>query len=48
MKKTYPNTLTANLKIKLIGVKAKAGNPNYGNGDLEIHGDEGYIYWFYR
>ncbi len=36
-----PKSLTANQKIKLIGVKVKAGNPNYGNGDLEIHGDEG-------
>ena len=29
------------MKIKLIGVKTKQGNPNYGSGDLEIHGDEG-------
>lgn len=36
-----PKSLTANQKIKLIGVKVKSGNPNYGNGDLEIHGDEG-------
>ncbi len=36
-----PKSLTSNQKIKLIGVKVKAGNPNYGNGDLEIHGDEG-------
>ena len=36
-----PKTLTANLKVRLIGVKTKAGNPNYGNGDIEIHGDEG-------
>ncbi len=36
-----PKTLTTNQKIKLIGVKAKEGNPNYGNGDIEIHGDEG-------
>jgi replication factor A1 len=26
-----------------VGVKTKLGNPNYGNGDLEIHGDEGTI-----
>ena len=38
-----PKSLTTNLKIKLIGVKSKLGNPNYGNGDLEIHGDEGTI-----
>jgi ssDNA-binding replication factor A large subunit len=36
-----PKSLTTNLRIKLIGVKTKIGNPNYGNGDLEIHGDEG-------
>ncbi len=36
-----PKSLTTGLKIKLIGVKTKIGNPNYGNGDLEIHGDEG-------
>ena len=36
-----PKSLTSSQKIKLIGVKVKAGNPNYGNGDLEIHGDEG-------
>ncbi|MGN6709838.1 MAG: hypothetical protein ACTHKF_10870, partial [Candidatus Nitrosocosmicus sp.] len=36
-----PKSLTTNSKIKLIGVKTKLGNPNYGNGDLEIHGDEG-------
>jgi ssDNA-binding replication factor A large subunit len=36
-----PKSLTTDLKINLIGVKTKIGNPNYGNGDLEIHGDEG-------
>jgi replication factor A1 len=36
-----PKSLTAGLKVKLIGVKTKSGNPNYGNGNLEIHGDEG-------
>jgi ssDNA-binding replication factor A large subunit len=36
-----PKSLTTDLKIKLIGVKTKTGNLNYGNGDLEIHGDEG-------
>jgi replication factor A1 len=38
---SIPKTLTANLKVRLIGVKTKVGNPNYGNGDIEIHGDEG-------
>ena len=36
-----PKSLTSGFKIKLLGVKTKTGNPNYGNGDLEIHGDEG-------
>lgn len=36
-----PKSLTTGVKIKLIGVRTKTGNPNYGNGDLEIHGDEG-------
>ncbi|MGN6560578.1 MAG: hypothetical protein ACTHJ2_08650 [Candidatus Nitrosocosmicus sp.] len=36
-----PKSLTSDLKIRLVGVKTKLGNPNYGNGDLEIHGDEG-------
>ncbi|HEX5519964.1 MAG TPA: hypothetical protein VFX18_05945 [Candidatus Nitrosocosmicus sp.] len=38
-----PKSLTSDLKIRLVGVKTKLGNPNYGNGDLEIHGDEGTI-----
>ena len=36
-----PKSLTTGSKIKLIGVKTKIGNPNFSNGDLEIHGDEG-------
>lgn len=40
---SVPKTLTNNSKIKLIGVKTKVGNPNFGNGDLEIHGDEGTV-----
>ncbi len=36
-----PKSLTIGSKIKLIGVKTKLGNPNFSNGDLEIHGDEG-------
>ena len=36
-----PKSLMAGSKIKLIGVKTKIGNPNFSNGDLEIHGDEG-------
>lgn len=38
-----PKTLTVNSRIRLVGVKTKAGNPNFGNGDLEIHGDEGTV-----
>lgn len=41
-----PKSLTTNSRIKLIGVKTKIGNPNFGNGDLEIHGDEGTILEF--
>ena len=36
-----PKSLTTGSKIRLIGVKTKIGNPNFSNGDLEIHGDEG-------
>ena len=36
-----PKSLTIGSKINLIGVKTKIGNPNFSNGDLEIHGDEG-------
>jgi len=36
-----PKSLTIGSKIKLISVKTKIGNPNFSNGDLEIHGDEG-------
>ncbi|TVP39623.1 hypothetical protein [Candidatus Nitrosocosmicus arcticus] len=36
-----PKSLTIGSKITLIGVKTKIGNPNFSNGDLEIHGDEG-------
>jgi len=43
---SVPKTLTINSKIKLIGVKTKIGNPNFGNGDLEIHGDEGTVIEF--
>jgi replication factor A1 len=33
-------------KVTLLGVRIKQGNPQYGNGDLEIHGDEGTILQF--
>jgi replication factor A1 len=38
---TIPKLLTRDSQIKLIGVRTKIGNPNFGNGDMEIHGDEG-------
>lgn len=38
-----PKSLIYDSKIRLIGVKTKSGNPNYGKGDLEIHGDEGTV-----
>lgn len=40
---SVPKTLTLNSRIRLIGVKTKLGNPNFGSGDLEIHGDEGTV-----
>lgn len=36
-----PKTLSIGTQIELYGVKTKIGNPNFGNGDIEIHGDEG-------
>ena len=32
--------------FRLIGVRIKPGNLQYGNGDLEIHGDEGTVLQF--
>ena len=40
---SVPKALTMDSRIRLVGVKAKIGNPNFGNGDLEIHGDEGTV-----
>ena len=40
---SVPKALTMNSRITMIGVKTKLGNPNFGNGDLEIHGDEGTV-----
>lgn len=36
-----PEIFTQGLKVKLIGVKVKQGNPQYSNEEFEIHGDEG-------
>jgi len=38
-----PKVFKIGSKIRLIGVRIKSGNPQYGNGDFEIHGDEGTI-----
>lgn len=36
-----PKILTVGSKIRLVGVRVKQGNAQYGNSDFEIHGDEG-------
>ena len=36
-----PEIFTQGLKVKLIGVKVKQGNPQYSSEEFEIHGDEG-------
>jgi ssDNA-binding replication factor A large subunit len=41
-----PRVLSIGSRIKLIGVRIKPGNTQYGNGDFEIHGDEGTILEF--
>ena len=41
-----PRVFRTGAKLKLIGVKVKQGNPQYGSGELEIHGDEGTILEF--
>jgi len=41
-----PKVFKTGAKVRLIGVKVKQGNPQYGSGDLEIHGDEGTIMQF--
>ena len=41
-----PKVFKTGAKVRLIGVKVKQGNPQYGNGDFEIHGDEGTIMEF--
>jgi hypothetical protein len=38
-----PRVFKIGSKIRLIGVRIKSGNPQYGNGDFEIHGDEGTV-----
>jgi ssDNA-binding replication factor A large subunit len=36
-----PKVFNIGDKIRLIGVRIKISNPQYGNSDFEIHGDEG-------
>lgn len=36
-----PKVIEIGAQLKLIGVRVKEGNPQYGNSDFEIHGDEG-------
>jgi replication factor A1 len=42
-----PKIFDTDAKVRLIGVKIKEGNPQYGSGDLEIHGDEGTAFEFF-
>lgn len=41
-----PKVFKIGTRVNLVGVKIKQGNPQYGSGDLEIHGDEGTILQF--
>jgi replication factor A1 len=41
-----PKVFKPGAKVRMIGVRIKQGNPQYGNGDFEIHGDEGTILQF--
>jgi ssDNA-binding replication factor A large subunit len=41
-----PKVLEDGTELKLIGVRIKQGNPQYGNSDFELHGDEGTIMEF--
>ncbi|HYA84325.1 MAG TPA: hypothetical protein VEH06_12875, partial [Candidatus Bathyarchaeia archaeon] len=42
-----PKIFDIEAKIRLIGVRIKQGNPQYGSGDYEIHGDEGTVFEFF-
>ncbi|MGC1927472.1 MAG: hypothetical protein WA667_00735 [Candidatus Nitrosopolaris sp.] len=42
-----PKIFDIDAKIRLIGVRIKQGNPQYGSGDFEIHGDEGTAFEFF-
>jgi len=41
-----PKVFKPGARVRMIGVRIKQGNPQYGNGDFEIHGDEGTILQF--
>jgi len=41
-----PKVFKTGAKVRMIGVRIKQGNPQYGSGDFEIHGDEGTILQF--
>jgi replication factor A1 len=41
-----PKVFKTGSKATIVGVRIKQGNPQYGNGDLEIHGDEGTMMQF--
>lgn len=41
-----PKVFRTGTRVRLIGVRVKQGNPQYGNGDFELHGDEGTILEF--
>ena len=36
-----PKIIRRNSKVRIVGARIKNGNIQYGNGDFEIHGDEG-------
>jgi ssDNA-binding replication factor A large subunit len=38
-----PRVLKLNSQVRIIGARIKQGNMQYGNGDFEIHGDEGTV-----
>ena len=38
-----PRILKLNSSVRIIGARIKQGNLQYGNGDLEIHGNEGTV-----
>lgn len=44
--KKIPKVFNTGASVRLIGVRIKPGNLQYGNGDLEIHGDEGTVLQF--